>query len=205
MAISLIILVVMIAVFLVQMSSDLFTSMFLFIPIIALEEPWRFVTSMFLHSGLEHIFFNGYALFIFGSILERRISLKDYLIIFFGAGLTGSLLYYAMSLTSLAPMCVSPLGGEWPCPALGASGAIYGILGAVALLIPNLTIFFWFIPMKIRYAAILWVVIEFLGTFGMSGGGIANSAHLGGLIFGLAYAWLIKSVSYEPPHWEGES
>lgn len=190
--ISLIILLVLIAVFLVQMASDPFTLMFIFDPSVAASEPWRFLTSIFLHGGLMHIFFNGYALFIFGSILEQRVSLKDYLIIFFGAGLMGSFLYYLTYLLGIIPAI----------PALGASGAIYGILGAVAVLIPNLTIFFWFVPMPIRYAAVLWVAIEFLGTFDVSSG-IASAAHLGGLIFGIAYAWLIQSVHHEPPPWEG--
>lgn len=189
--ISALILLALIAIFIVQLSSDAFTLMFIFDPTVAAAEPWRFITSVFLHGGLMHIFFNGYALFIFGSILERRIDLKDYLIIFFGAGLVGSLLYYLTYLLGIIP----------PVPALGASGAIYGILGAVAVLVPNLTIFFWFVPMPIRYAAILWVAIEFLGTFDVSSG-IASAAHLGGLLFGLAYAWLIKSVHHEPPHWE---
>jgi hypothetical protein len=191
MAVSLIILIVLIAVFLVQLSSDAFTDLFIFDPLTATSEPWRFLTSMFLHGDITHIFFNGYALFIFGSVLERRIGLKDYLIIYFGAGFLGGLLYYITYLLGIIP----------PIPALGASGAIYGILGAVAILVPNLTVFMWFVPMPIRYAAIAWFAIEFLGTFDVSSG-IASAAHLGGLIFGLAYAWLIKSVSYEPPHWE---
>ncbi|HSB46517.1 MAG TPA: rhomboid family intramembrane serine protease [Candidatus Bilamarchaeum sp.] len=189
--ISLIILLSLIAVFIVQMGSDAFTNLFIFDPLTASTEPWRFVTSIFLHGGIAHLFFNGYALFIFGSILERRISLKDYLIIFFGAGLVGSLFYYATYLLGIIP----------PIPALGASGAIYGILGAVAVLVPNLTVFFWFIPMPVRYAAICWFLLEFLGTFDISSG-VASAAHLGGLLFGVAFALLIKSVSHEPPHWE---
>ena len=164
-----------------------------FDPLVALTQPWRFVTSMFLHGSVMHIFFNAYALFIFGSILERKVSSKDYLIIFFGAGLIGGFLYYLTYVLGIIP----------PIPALGASGAIYGILGAVAVLIPDLVIFFWFFPMKIRYAAILWVVLEFMGTFDITSG-VASAAHLGGLLFGIAYAWFLsrREPEFHPQAWE---
>ncbi len=171
------------------------THLFIFRPELALSEPWRFITSMFLHdpTGLTHIFFNAYALFMFGSILERQVSKKDYLIIYFGAGFLGGLLYYATYLFGIIPAI----------PALGASGAIYGILGATAVLLPDMQIFFFFFPIRMRYAAILWFAMEFLGTFDMSSG-IASAAHLGGLIFGLAYAWYAcrKEPEFYQPSWE---
>ena len=191
-------------VFIFQLMSPDVTAAFLFIPVIALSEPWRFVTSMFLHStgGFVHIFFNAYALFLFGSILERKISQKDYLIIFFGAGLMGGILYYLMALTPFAPLCMAPGGGTWPCPALGASGAIYGLLGAVAVLMPEMRIFVMFFPMKMRYAAILWFLIAFFGTLFSGGGGTAHAGHLGGLVVGLAYGWYLKKRFQETQWWE---
>lgn len=171
-------LVVIGAAFLLQLVIPAFTDMFIFDPLLAFSEPWRFVTSMFLHGGIYHIFFNAYALFMFGSILETQMGRRDYLLIYFGAGLLGGFLYYLTYAIGMIP----------PIPALGASGAIYGILGATAIMLPDMRIFFWFFPMRMREAAILWVVIEFLGTFNIASG-IASAAHLGGLIFGLAYAW----------------
>jgi membrane associated rhomboid family serine protease len=178
-------------VFVLQLTVPVVTDLFVFAPTLALVEPWRFITSMFLHGGLMHIFFNAYALFLFGSILESRISKKDYLIIFFASGLAGGILYYVTYLVGIIP----------PIPALGASGAIFGILGAVAVLLPNLRIFVWFIPMKMREAAILWFVIEFFGTFDVSSG-IASAAHLGGLIVGLLYGWHLKRKLKESQWWE---
>lgn len=172
--------------FVLQLTTDVVTELFIFSPVLALSEPWRFVTSMFLHGSVTHLFFNGYALFLFGSILERKVSKKEYLIIFFGAGLLGGFLYYATYLLGIIP----------PIPALGASGAIYGILGAVAVLLPNLRIFFWFFPMRMREAAMLWFIIEFLGTFDISSG-IASAAHLGGLLFGVVYAWYLKNKTFD--------
>lgn len=180
-------------VFILQLVSDPVTELFIFAPTLAFTEPWRFITSMFLHGSPTHLFFNAYALFMFGGLLESQVRKKDYLIIYFGAGILGGLLYYATYLLGIIP----------PIPALGASGAIYGILGAVAILLPDVRIFFLFFPIKLRYAAILWFAMEFMGTFDISSG-IASAAHLGGLIFGLGYAWYLNRRGPEPyqPTWE---
>lgn len=159
------------------------------------SEPWRIVTSMFLHGGLSHLFFNAYALFLFGTILESRISKKEYLLIYFGAGILGSILYFLTTLTPFPPLCE---GGIY-CSALGASGAIYGVMGALAMILPGLRVFIMFFPIEIKYAAILWFALEFLGLFN-SGSGIASAGHLGGLIFGLICGWYIKNK--KPPVYE---
>ncbi|MBI5046582.1 rhomboid family intramembrane serine protease [Candidatus Micrarchaeota archaeon] len=118
---------------------------------------------------------------------------KNYLIIFFGAGIVGGILYYLTYVLGMIP----------PIPALGASGGIYGLLGAVAMLLPDMVIYVWFVPMRMKHAAILWAVLEFLGTFDVSGG-IASAAHLGGLFFGLAYAYYLKNKQPEIqyPWWQ---
>ncbi|MFH0885467.1 MAG: rhomboid family intramembrane serine protease [Candidatus Micrarchaeota archaeon] len=180
--------------FVLQMIIPGFTEALIFNPYLAFSEPWRFLTSMFLHDpgSIMHIFFNAYALFMFGSILETRISGRDYLSIFFGAGLIGGLIYYLTTLGPWPPLCGDGNGLVVLCSALGASGAIYGILGAVAILLPDMRIFFMFFPIRMREAAFLWIILEFLGTFD-SGSGVGNAAHLGGLLFGLAYAWYLKN------------
>lgn len=164
-----------------------FTEMFYFDPSLALSEPWRFLTSIFLHGGFSHLFFNMFALFLFGMILERNVGRKEFLKIFIAGGIIGSIIYYITVITGIAS----------PTPALGASGGVYAILGALAILTPNLTIFLFFIPMKMRQAAIVWVIIEFLGVFN-DASGIASAAHLGGLIFGILYAMSFKKKIYEP-------
>lgn len=164
-------------VFVLQLIGPLVTGLFIFDPQLAFSEPWRFVTSMFLHGSLTHLFFNGYALFLFGSMLESRASKKEYLVLYFGAGLLGGLAYYATYVIGMIPSI----------PALGASGAIYGILGACAILFPDVKILFMgFIPMSMRVAAVAWFIMEFAGTFDISSG-VASAAHVGGLVFGLAY------------------
>jgi len=186
---SIYLLAVMVLSFILQQIIPGYTESLYFDPSTALSEPWTFVTSIFLHGGLMHLFFNGYALFLFGSILERKVSKRDFLIIFFVGGIIGSIVYYLTIVAGIAPNV----------PALGASGAIFAILGAVAVLLPNLRIFFFFFPMRMREAAILWFIIEFLGTFNTSSG-IASAAHLGGLAFGVLYAYYLLRKQKEVLH-----
>ena len=175
-----------VVMYILQMIFPELTSMFWFDSSRALNEPWLFVTSIFLHGGLMHLILNGYVLFLFGSILEHKIKRDNFLLLFFGAGIAGSIAYYLTIILGIAPVI----------PALGASGAIYGILGALAFLLPNMRIFFFFFPMKMKHAAMIWIAIEFFGTFN-TGSGIASAAHLGGLFFGILFAYYLKRKEKE--------
>lgn len=175
--ISLYLLAVIVASYILQLVIPGYTDAFIFNPSLVATEPWRMVTNIFLHGDITHLFFNGYALFLFGIILERKVTQKQYLTLFFGAGIVGNILYYAGILGGIIP----------PSLALGASGAVYGILGAVAVMFPNLRIWMMFIPMTMRTAAIFWAVISLMGTFDTTSN-IGYAAHLGGLIFGWGYA-----------------
>lgn len=137
-------------------------------------EPWRLITAMFLHGGMSHIFFNMFGLFLFGPLLEERIGPKRFLMLYFGAGLAAS----------LAAALLYPLS-------LGASGAIFGMLGALIVLLPRLQILFFFvIPMPLWVAGIVWVVLDTIGLFFPTG--IASAAHLAGIAVGLLVGYLIK-------------
>ncbi|MEM4707007.1 MAG: rhomboid family intramembrane serine protease [Candidatus Anstonellales archaeon] len=174
---SLILLIVMVAVFILQLIFEPLTHIFYFDPPRVLSQPWLFITSMFLHGGIMHLFFNGWALLLFGPILERRVGSVEFLKIFFASGIVGSLLYWLTILVGIIP----------PIPALGASGAIFGVMGALAVSAPPMRILIWFIPMRMKEAIALWFILEFLGTFDISSG-VASAAHLGGLVFGYFYA-----------------
>jgi membrane associated rhomboid family serine protease len=176
-SISLQLLLVLVAVFVLQMFVPVITTTFYFDPGNALARPWEFVTSMFLHGNMMHLLLNGYALFAFGPILERAMNRKQYLIVFFGAGIFGSVLYYLTYLLGVIP----------DIPALGASGAIFGILGALAVLAPRMTVFIFMFPLPMKYAAVLWFFLELWGSFDVSSG-VASAAHLGGLVVGILYA-----------------
>lgn len=168
------------AVFILQLIIPGFTEHFYFDPSLAMTHLYMFVTSIFLHGGIMHILLNLYALFLFGMIAESKITKKEYLLVFFGAGIFGNFVYYMAVVLNLTPAI----------PALGASGAIYGIMGLVGVLFPDLVLFLFFFPMKMKYAVALWFITEFVGTFNMVG--IAHAAHFGGLIFGIVAGLLIK-------------
>jgi len=154
-----------------------FTESLFFIPSNIVSEPWRIVTSMFLHGGFLHLLLNAWGLFLFGSLVEKRAGEAEFFKIFIIAGIIGSVGYWMAYAAGIIPNM----------PALGASGAIFGIIGAAAVLFPDLVIYVWFFPMRMREAAILFAVLELYGTMTMTTSGIASAAHLGGLIFGYAY------------------
>lgn len=172
---------VIVAVFVMQQLVDL--DRFAFTPATALKEPWTFVTSIFLHADINHIFFNMFALFIFGTFLEGMVNDKTYLLIFFLAGIFGSLGYMVTAFDS-------------GIPAIGASGAIYGIIGAVAAIRPSAVVYVGFAPMPMAIAAVMYTLIELLGLFAPSS--IAHGAHLFGLIFGVAFGLYMRRQISKP-------
>ncbi len=137
--------------------------------------PWQLVTYGFLHGNLTHIFFNMLMLWMFGRELERMMGQKRFLTYYFtcviGAGLVQLIV-------------AGSQGGLYPT--LGASGGVFGLLLAYGMAFPNRMIMLMFppIPMKAKYMVILFGVMEFY--LGVSGGapGVANFAHLGGMLFG---------------------
>lgn len=184
---STILLGIIVAVFLIQLAVSGFTELFWFNPSAIATQPWGFFTAMFLHGSFMHLFFNAFALYMFGPLLEQLIGSKRFLTLYLAAGVVGSAFYYAFVAAGVTPSL----------PALGASGAIYGVLGALAVLAPNLPVLVFFIPLTMRYAAIVWVALEFVGTFAPASG-IASAAHLGGLFLGLLYAkYFVKNLRFE--------
>lgn len=140
---------------------------------------FNFLTSMFMHGGIAHIFGNMLFLFIFGDNLENRLGHFRYAVFYLLCGFAAAVAQVAMDPSSIIPM-------------LGASGAISGVLGGYLLLFPQRqvrAIIFNFITTVPAYVAIgIWigyqVVLGFLTP--SSGGGVAYSAHIGGFVAGLA-------------------
>jgi membrane associated rhomboid family serine protease len=145
---------------------------------------WTFISSMFMHAGFFHLFVNMLSLFFIGSLVEKILGAKRYFYTYLATGLFAGLFFVLSSLLSTANDTY----------AVGASGALFGLIGLLMLLTPDLPVYVMFIPIpiKIKYAApgilvLLWV-ISALGDVP-----IGNTAHLGGLILGLAYGfYLIK-------------
>jgi membrane associated rhomboid family serine protease len=136
---------------------------------------------MFLHANISHLFFNMFALFIFGLALENEIGPKHFLSIYFLAGIAGSIGYM---ITASNPLI----------PALGASGAIYGAMGALAMLMPFMMVWVMgMVPLPMIAMAIIWALMEFFGIFDI-GSGIAHGAHLGGLFIGMVYGLVLRMI-----------
>jgi rhomboid protease GluP len=141
--------------------------------LIAAGQYWRLFTSMFLHIGIAHILFNGYALLIIGVELERIFGAGRFLAVYVLSGLFGSLASYAFV----------------PSLAAGASGAIFGLIGALAafFLLHRERLGSWG---RARLGNIAFLIVINL-FFGFTQQGIDNMAHLGGLVSGFALGWAV--------------
>lgn len=136
---------------------------------------WQLFTYMFLHGGFFHLLFNMFVLWMFGSEIEgmwgRREFLRYYIITGIGAGVLTVITSWNSQI-----------------PTVGASGAIYGILVAFAVLFPNRLIYLYFLfPIKAKHLIILFALLELLASRQSSESGIANFAHLGGMLVGYIY------------------
>ena len=135
---------------------------------------YQFVTYMFLHANLEHIFFNMFALWMFGRTLEYELGSRRFLIYYMACGVGAALIQSAIAWGMGQPMAL-----------VGASGAIMGLLLAFGVMYPNATIMLLIppIPMKAKWFVIIYAVIElFLGWRGV--GNVAHFAHVGGMLWG---------------------
>ncbi len=135
--------------------------------------PYQLVTHMFAHGGFLHILFNMYALWMFGSVLERVWGAKKFLIFYLVCGLAAGIAQMVF-VNSIYP-------------AIGASGAVMGLLAAFAYTFPNTEFFIIPIPfpIKAKYMAAIYAAIDlFAGIQPGNGDGVAHFAHLGGLIMG---------------------
>jgi rhomboid-like protein len=168
---------------------------------------WQIVTYMFMHGNIMHIFFNMFALFMFGPMLEYSIGPKRFLNLYFISGfgaifiqmlvqaiqvhaITGGFVishpelessYYAYGANA------QKLAEIYYTPVVGASGAIFGLLVAFAMLYPNLEMMILFIPIpiKAKYIIPVYILIElWLGIGQYGGDNVAHFAHLGGALFG---------------------
>lgn len=133
-------------------------------------EPYQLVTHMFAHGGFTHILFNMFALWSFGTWLERSWGPKKFLIFYLACGLSAGVAHLLIENS----------------PAVGASGAIMGLFAAFAYLFPNSQLVFFPIPfpIKAKYAVAIMAAIDLFGGIAPAGSNIAHFAHLGGLAMG---------------------
>ena len=163
---------------------------------------YQLFTYMFAHGGFSHIFFNMFALWMFGCIVERTWGPKKFLFYYIvcgvGAGLFQELAQYAqfyllaseqlnnfsLGKTMLVANANASFLNMWTT--VGASGAVYGILLAFGMLYPEERIFIFPlpVPIKAKWFVVGYAAIELFMAFSTTGDGVAHLAHLGGMVFG---------------------
>ncbi|HWR71182.1 MAG TPA: rhomboid family intramembrane serine protease [Dehalococcoidia bacterium] len=169
-----------------SLKSDLIYDLHL-VPATFTSEPWTIVTSLFVHADLFHILGNMVTLYFFGTYLTMLVGETKFLAIYFLGGLLGNVFYILYAL--YAPWGDANIG------VVGASGAVFAIGGALAVLRPNLKVLvFFIIPMPLWAAVIGGFLLLTLISAGLN---IAWEAHLGGLVLGLIAGFLFRNNKKE--------
>ena len=163
-----------ILIFLVQLIIPGFTDAFMLTENAGIM-PWQFFTAVFLHGSITHLFFNLFALFLFGLMLEGIIRSKKFLWLFIISGIFANLISF-----------------YWYPNALGASGAIMAVIGCLAVLRPGMTVWAFNLPMPMFIAAILWVGAGVLGILGFGDQGVGHLSHLSGIFVGVLYGIYLR-------------
>lgn len=174
--------------FIIQSAVDVFTnglaSMLFGLSAVGLKHGfiWQIVTYMFLHGGLIHLLVNMFVLFFAGPPTERTIGTKNFIILYFLSGVLGGLAWLIISKHGLC---------------IGASAAIFGVLGAFATLYPQaeVTMLLFFVmplTMKAWMMVVGLTIIEIMYFVSDQGGNIANMAHIGGVLVGFLYIKIMQ-------------
>ena len=160
---------------------------------------YQFVTYMFLHGGFTHIFFNMFALWMFGAVVERVWGPKKFLFYYISCGIGAGFVqeiaqyvnYMMMGLDTFdrvniagTIMLTADYLNLWTT--IGASGAVYAILLAFGMIFPNERLFIipFPFPIKAKWLVVGYIAIELFSALSGPGDGVAHTAHLGGMLFG---------------------
>ncbi len=149
--------------------------------------PWQLISYQFMHGGFAHIFFNMFALWMFGMEVEYIWGSKKFLIFYLMCGV----------VAGIFQLILPPIFNEALAPTIGASGAIFGVLVAFGMMFPNRYIYLYFlVPVKAKYLITFFVLIEIY--FVDSGGGnVAHLAHLGGALAGFIYIMMDRKSNFK--------
>lgn len=147
---------------------------------------WQFVTYMFVHGGLSHLFFNMFGLFIFGTHVERQLGSKEFLLFYLLTGtLSGIFSFVAYFIAGVNVVLV------------GASGAIFAVMLAFAVFYPHARIFvFGILPVKAPVLVVVYAGIELFNQVVGTRAGVAHLTHLAG--FGFAYLYMVVRLKINP-------
>ena len=173
--------------------------------------PWQPLTYMFMHADFGHMFFNMFAVLMFGPALEEQWGARRFLIYYLLTGLGAAIVQQAtwvLAIHNIGQVSAShALFYANQVVTIGASGAVFGILLAFAWFFPEVRMFIMFIPIPIRARTlvIIYALIElFSGVAPIPGDKVAHFAHLGGMLFGwiIILLWRWRNVpGFDAPSW----
>jgi membrane associated rhomboid family serine protease len=143
-------------------------------PALLPQQPWTIISSMFVHGSILHILWNMIALYFLGSFLIRAVGERIFLPVFFLGGLAGNILFVLLA---------NPFS-----TGVGASGGIFALAGALAIMVPRVPVFIFFIPIPVP----LWIAVIILLVLSFLFAEIAWQAHLGGLLLGVVAGLILK-------------
>ncbi|MEO6144262.1 MAG: rhomboid family intramembrane serine protease [Dermatophilaceae bacterium] len=182
--VSLAIIIICAAVWLLQQVSPRVTGELAFVPVLGDTEPWRFLTAAFAHSPTSplHILFNMFALWQIGQYLEPMLGRVRFAILYLVSAFGGSVGFLLLASPPALPLTQDNItGSSWLTPVVGASGAVFGLFGALLVLNRHLG----------RSSGPMFGVLAINAVLGFVVPGIAWQAHLGGLVTGAALAAVI--------------
>ena len=153
----------------------------------SLKMYWQIFTYMFVHGNLEHIFFNMFGLLVFGLAVERAMGSKEFVLLYLLCG----------TVSGALSLAVFMLSGYYTASLIGASGAVYAVLFAFAVVYPRSKIYIWgILPVPSPLLVVIYAVIELFSQFAGFNGGVAHMTHLFGLA--AAYAYFMIRIGVNP-------
>lgn len=161
------------AVFLATWALPWLAGLLAFQPSGVFLKPWTVITYMFVHGGFMHLFFNMLGLFFFGPPIERHWGSREFIKYYLICGLGGAALSFIFAFNASV---------------VGASGAVYGVMLAFAMMWPDMPIYIWgILPVKAKWLVAVLAGMSMLSAFTGSSDGVAHFAHLGGFAAGFLY------------------
>ena len=147
---------------------------------------WNYITFQFLHADPIHLIFNMLGLYFLGMVLERAWGPRRFVTFYFACGVFAGMCHVIMTFA---------MGGYTGIPLLGASGGVYGIVVACAILFPQIRLVLLFFLVPIRFAAVLFLGVAVYSMLDAGdGGGVAHAAHLGGAVMAAVWVWVLPRL-----------